>query len=126
MSDIDDFVEIARDMQRRGSSESYIKDFLYKQGLNDYQVGSILASLEPPKIKGAEEDYIQLRYGIKLRRWQIVLAMRLVAFLLGTAIIVGLVGASMNTGKSLADSTLLLIFAGGLILFSTGLLDRLL
>ena len=124
MSDIDDFVQIARDMQRRGSSESYIKDFLYKQGLNDYQVGSILASLKPPKVAGAEQDYVQLRYGIKLRRWQIVLAMRLVAFLLGTAIIAGLVGASMNTGKSLADSTLLLIFAGGLILFSTGLLDR--
>lgn len=124
MADIEFLTKQARDMQMAGSSESHIKNYLYKNGLNEFQASSILAALEPVKIAGKEDEYIQLRRGIKLRRWQIVIAARVVAFILGAAMILGIVFNSSQTGAPLSNSIVLFVFAGILILFSSGLLDK--
>ena len=123
MADIDFYIEKGRVLQYQGMSENEIKERLSKEGLNDYQLSIVLSKLNPPKVSGKEDDYIQLRHGTKLRRWHIGLIMRGVAFLIGIAFILGILSAVLLKGANIGDFIFMLILASGLLVFSSGVLD---
>lgn len=123
MADMDFYIEKGRVLQYQGMSENEIKERLSKEGLNDYQLSIVLSKLNPPKVSGKEDDYIQLRHGTKLRRWHIGLIMRGVAFLIGIAFILGILSAVLLKGANIGDFVFMLVLAGGLLLFSSGVLD---
>ncbi len=123
MADMDFYIERARALQYQGMSENKIKELLGEEDLNEYQVSIILSKLNPPKVSGKEDDYIQLRHGTKLRRWHIGLIMRGVAFLIGIAFILGILSAVLLKGANIGDFVFMLVLAGGLLLFSSGVLD---
>ena len=123
MADMDFYIEKGRVLQFQGMSENEIKERLSKEGLNDYQLSIVLSKLNPPKVSGKEDDYIQLRHGTKLRRWHIGLIMRGVAFLIGIAFILGILSAVLLKGANIGDFIFMLILASGLLVFSSGVLD---
>ena len=123
MADIDFYIERARALQYQGMSENKIKELLGEEDLNEYQVSIILSKLNPPKVSGKEDDYIQLRHGTKLKRWHIGLIMRGVAFFIGIAFILGILSAVLLKGANIGDFIFMLILASGLLVFSSGVLD---
>ena len=123
MADIDFYIEKGRVLQYQGMSENEIKERLSKEGLNDYQLSIVLSKLNPPKVSGKEDDYIQLRHGTKLRSWHIGLIMRGIAFFIGIAFILGILSAVLLKGANISDFVFMLVLAGGLLLFSSGVLD---
>ncbi|MGB7337490.1 MAG: hypothetical protein WBC91_01250 [Phototrophicaceae bacterium] len=127
MPDLKILAHKAREKQILGESETSIKRYLENQDLNEFQVSAIMSKLAPTKLN-TKEDYIVLRYGIKLYRGQIMMAMRVISLIIGVVIILPLlmrlIGISNIESEGGGNPILVWILGIVMILFGTGRLEK--